>query len=530
MAQQVDQELSGLFSQAFGEDSQQILQQMLAHESDAVGVTFGMAAQSQNVPITKVVRLEKPTAVPGQDKIAPEPVQVAFNSGTGMQMASVDSVAESFQVAGAFQRPPVPDRELRYHIRNVNQTLQPAFLKEVHQLLNGKQALSDTHLNSLLGQAIKSHGVISEEEIKLLSALTVPANVKHFLSQGIPPKSQEYAFTGVPESKMTALRQRAMQHPANQSDYAKDSLTDRLVRQNPQLQPFLNAINDESLTLSQRRKMIEDYRGNEALVNAQLVAAVLDNDFLSSGMMRSQGVKNTAPFLYDPNDKAGIYGHLVHEAQRSPMTEILMDITGYINSQSHTLVNPLDLFKKATAMAAKQGIQDPGEQRRYALRAITTITSFVHGAQFPPKFQGLQTNLLNAYKNLHERSIGGGSIVMSHDVRATPPSGSGAATTFDTTRDNNFHFFYHAYVASELVQNEYAGQTAMDISARLGAIYELDPEQLRDAQGNASIKDIVMNAYGAQFGVLMAQGNFQKIDDIFPNFHEGPQVENERDF
>jgi hypothetical protein len=117
------------------------------------------------------------------------------------------------------------------------------------------------------------------------------------------------------------------------------------------------------------------------------------------------------------------------------------------------------------------------------------------------------------------------NVVLGHGISPMQSEDS----KLDYNSDNNLHFWSHAFIVYTMLNESGTPDknmisAAKAFSATVGTEYEII--NIGEHRGNSGIKDIIINRYGAEFGI---QYFFNKNTKL-PHIQEGPQVENKRDF
>lgn len=218
----------------------------------------------------------------------------------------------------------------------------------------------------------------------------------------------------------------------------------------------------------------------------------------------------------------GLYAPLFRASSKEPMMNILDNLTAsVINGKTRT---PQELLRNAMAFSRANHSTNP---RRDAITAIAAIMGAVHTAGkaeegVNDKHNKVLKQMGKAYTLLNDYKTEAKTVLMNHELIARVDETKSPGV--DYISDNNLHFWSHAYVSFSLMDEGYAAEQAEQVSNTLGTRYEMI--NIGEHQGNSGIKDMIINAYGAEFGIQF----FNDAKTRLPEVHEGPPVENKRDF
>jgi hypothetical protein len=384
-----------------------------------------------------------------------------------------------------------------YNIRNVDVSLDPKLLQKSKQLANNTtkeagRSITDQEIKELLTEAQKNDGLVSEEELKFIAGLRTEENVNHLKQSSFSPVQNMISFKNVSENSLNLVRNLAQRMDAG----SKATPVERRVKQDEKLRPLFNALNNKSLGFQDRKDLISAYR-DQAENKMGALATIAKEDFFTAMTVTSEpGVSN---YLYD-------------QAQKEPFKGILHDVSQYLRTHKNT--PPQEILREATAIAQRHG-QTPPE--KYALMSLAALVSGIH-KNYP---KGPEKDLLiNAYGAMNDHPQ---SVVMGHGVDAI------SANQGDFSRDNNMHFWAHAFIGYEMRSRGYSPEEARQFSAYVGAVKEVGPpfmgalpsRDIAENDGNAAMKDLLINAYGVEFGVQL----FSSSTIPVPSKFEGPQIQ-----
>ena len=245
------------------------------------------------------------------------------------------------------------------------------------------------------------------------------------------------------------------------------------------LQPLRKAYNDKSLTQAKRNELVKDYFYTTVRPGA-IVPVTLA--LLGKGDMplsRSGGVDGPlVPELRGSPAFQKAFVTAANEiAQQRPIDESwpkLVKQLGVANSlKSLTLIYSFYKWQEAPGLPA--AVKDAGH-------AAYTKTCWINQQRSDDIRKGNTAALAATQLPL--------TMVMNH----------GNSDTYD----NPTHFFAHAWLAYRLLEQGYSEKQALQTSAFAGGYYEAErPSSLDENHGNASIKDILMNSQGSNFGVQL---------------------------
>lgn len=426
-----------------------------------------------------------------------------------------------------------------FTLRNIDRTLSKNLLDETKKLsLDGK--IDNNDIDKLLETASKDDGVISEEEVRFISGITEKNNFENFKKADFNPLNKEINFKNVSDARLESIKSKREKYESNVSSIEKS------LRCNESIKPFFNALNNTKLTLEDRKKLIVDYKDKQITGFGTLFyEGVLKRGVFNSGSVSYDlniltgklGISKKADENYKTNtipknieetkqehsnrmSKAGVYSVLFNLNTEKPRIEILNKLTKDISQGID--VSPKDLFKKAIKYAKELKSNNPN---RDALICIAGIVNSIHKGKSSGTNE--ENKILNesetSYKILNQDSKGvNDSVVMSHN--APKHKNEIKEPGVDYNSDNNLHFWTHAFISYEMMNNGYNKDKAKSFSAYIGAEYELI--NIGEHKGNSGIKDIIINTYGAEFGTQL----FENHNTVLPNKNEGPFVENKRDF
>ncbi|PIQ27493.1 hypothetical protein COW36_10090 [bacterium (Candidatus Blackallbacteria) CG17_big_fil_post_rev_8_21_14_2_50_48_46] len=418
-----------------------------------------------------------------------------------------------------------------YKIRNAQQTISPELRAKAKELAQNKvtDGARKTTNNEVLQlvQVANKDGIVSEEELKFIAAQASNSNLSHLEKANFQPVNNEFQFEGVQQSYLNNLRAKVIPRQTSAS------VVDKNVRSNPDLQPFLDGINNQKLSVRERQSLVAQYA--DAHKSYASAFPAFTNDFLNTGNLMAMAMgtdqaEELAKKAQASNQKVsehdlrmvkpGLYRNLFNASSREPVLQILDNLTASINKgYSRT---PEQLFRSAVTLAKGFGSQNP---QKDALTAIAALMNSVHigqGSGANEQHNRVLGQMRAAYIALNQGNSPD-SVIMNHGVGGMVPKAQ--QNTQDFTSDNNLHFWSHAYLAYNVMSSTTGSETqARDLSAYMGASYELS--HFDERQGNSALKDIVMNAYGSEFGIQLLKNPTTPL----PTRFEGPQVENRRDF
>lgn len=289
----------------------------------------------------------------------------------------------------------------------------------------------------------------------------------------------------------------------------------------PALDPLREALNNDCLSFEDRTRLMVQYRDAQISgMSSDAISTLYDaRDFDPDNPVTLSG------------DKAGMHHNLYAKLADDPkMQEMMADLAGRVASADKDSLDIDAIYAETQAKAqalAAQG-EDPSTTNLRALQAMATLANFnkfgKDGENLPKEVAdklppGMWEKIQSAGSAL-QQSDSADAAVMSHGVPAKIVKDGDDPTQF--TADHNYHFFSHAYLTAALVHDKgLSPDDAMKVSGLVGSQYELLPNSLGEGQGNSGIKDILMNAEGAAFGVDAMYG-----DPALPGMFDGPDVEN----
>lgn len=418
-----------------------------------------------------------------------------------------------------------------YKIRNAQQTISSELRTKAKELAqnnvkDGVRKTTDSEVLQLV-QVANKDGVVSEEELMFIAAQASSSSLAQLEKANFQPVGNEFRLEGVQQSYLDNLRTRVIPRQTSAS------AVDKSVRSNPDLQPFLDGINNQKLSVNERKTLVAQYANAHKSYFSALTA--FTNDFLNTGnvMDMALGTDKEKDMVTKAEAsgqtvsehelrvvKPGLYRNLFNASSKEPVLQILDILTSSIN-KGHSRT-PEQLFRSAVTLAKNFGSQNPQGDALTAIAALMNSTHIGQGSGVNEQHNRVLGQMKAAYIALNQSSSPD-STIMSHGVGGMVPKSQ--QNTKDFTSDNNLHFWSHAYLAYNVMSSTTGSETqARDLSAYMGASYELS--DFDERQGNSALKDIVMNAYGAEFGIQL----FKAPTTRLPGRFEGPQVENRRDF
>jgi hypothetical protein len=291
----------------------------------------------------------------------------------------------------------------------------------------------------------------------------------------------------------------------------------------PALDRIAHALNDRTLSHAQRAELVVDYRDSQIpSLSLDVVRGVMAGD-------KSMPVTATG-------ERPGMHMPLYERLADDPrMQAMMLELAGRINATDPAKLDMQTIFAETQLNALSQSYGDAcplapnAETNLVALQAMATLVNeqkFDDEHPLPPELasrlpKGLWEQIHQAGDALtNSRSTS--AAVMS---RGTPAGRDPSDFYAPFSTDNNYHFFSHAFLAAELQQKHgMSPHDARGTSGFIGAQYELRPGSQMETSGNAALKDVLMNAEGAQFGTdLMRDASVS-----LPGMHEGPEVEDRR--
>lgn len=415
-----------------------------------------------------------------------------------------------------------------YVIRNTQKTLDSDLLKKAKELANNKEktatgSITEKEVSQLLQIAKSKDGVISEEEVRFIAGLTSEENIKKLNESGFSPINGEVSFSRVSKSKLNTIREKG-EKLSNQSSIENSVKRDSTIR------PFFDALNDPSISQSDRVKMMEDYKKQNS--DNHFLRTLVKGKVFSKGSMSflwskvsPTGGTSTAPKTnHDKRmNQPGLYPLLYEASKEQPMMNIVMMLAKDLKAGK--VDNPQKLLEQAVHVSQAAGSSDPHQD---ALKSIAIIMSGVHGAlkdnaYASPEHKKMLEFAKEAYIEINQKKST--NVVLGHGISPMQSEDS----KLDYNSDNNLHFWSHAFIAYTMLNESGTPDknmisAAKAFSATVGTEYEII--NIGEHRGNSGIKDIIINRYGAEFGI---QYFFNKNTKL-PQNQEGPQVENKRDF
>lgn len=433
-----------------------------------------------------------------------------------------------------------------FKLRNIDRTLSKNVLEKAQELSKDNK-INGNDVNILLETAAKDDGIVSEEEVRFIAGVTEKNNLSNLIKSNFNPINKEINFKNLSDARLDVIRNKRDVYEKGTSNIEKALRNDQDIR------VFMNALNNTKLTLENRKELIENYKNkqitglgtlfNQGIIKKQVFTAgssgylsnVLGDYLLGNLNPINKADENYKTNINDSNkteqektkqehlnrmSKSGIYPVLFKLNSEKPRLDILNNLTKDISKGLN--VSPKDLFNKAVKYAKDLKSDNPN---RDALICIAGIVNSIHKGRFSGS--SLENKILTqsqeSYKILNEdKKDVGDSVVMSHN--APKHKNEKKDPGVDYNSDNNLHFWTQAFISYEMMNNGYDKQKAKSFSAYLGAEFELI--NIGEHKGNSGIKDIIINTYGAEFGVQL----FEKANVVLPNKNEGPMVENKRDF
>jgi len=385
-----------------------------------------------------------------------------------------------------------------YKINNTNLLIDSKLLSKAQELANNNERtatgknITPSEVKQLITEAKSNDNFVSEEEIRFIAGLLTEENIKSLNTSNFNPVNDSIKFKNVQPSYLNMVRNLA--ESVNKS--STQSSVDKNVKTIEALKPLFNALNDDALNIDNRRKIIQDYLGQTGS-STQHLKTIYREDFFQAISASSE--PGLSPYLYQ-------------ESKNKPNKDILLSLSQYLEDYRNK--SPQEIYDFTINTAKNLGSLAP---ERDTLKALATIVNGVH--KLYPEQEPFRESLRRAYIHLNESE---NSIVMGKGVQATPGENK------DYTWDNNMHFWSHAFISYELMSRDYSADSAKQFSAYVGTIKEIglpgspfSGRDMRENEGNAAIKDIIINAYGSEFGVQLFQNRNIKL----PQKHEGPMIQ-----
>lgn len=287
------------------------------------------------------------------------------------------------------------------------------------------------------------------------------------------------------------------------------------------LKPIRSGLNDKGLSHEDRAQRMLGYR------NKQI-------PMLEFGAIERMQSNDAGMPVYLSGANKGMQVPLYEKLGSDPkMQEMMAGVATRISSVDPDKLDMAQIWTDAQEDARKLSTADPwdpvvsntAETNMMALQAMATLfNAQKFGKSGPPKkiADKLPPELwtkIDAASKAMEKSKSPNAAVMSQGVAAAPTQG---APDKPFSLDNNFHFFSHAYLAASLQQQHGApSHRAQATSGFIGAQYELQPGSVAEHSGNSGLKDIIMNAEGADFGTSL----LNTPETLLPNKFSGPPTE-----
>lgn len=418
-----------------------------------------------------------------------------------------------------------------YKIKNVQQTIDNSLIEKARGIISKvieTGILTDQQENSLLKEA-SIDGNVSEEEIKFIAGFSNKENIQKIKSVDFNPVNNEINFNNVSENNLNRLRDKVQTEPNKYQ--SKSTSIEKIMKSNPKLRPLFNALNDKSLTKEQRLKLIETYQSEVGSKIASLKG--WSNGLLNYNPNPLNSINQKADSIFNYESKVeqtreehkyehknklikGVYKFFYEESTKEPTKSIIFKLSESIVSDD--IKTPQQLFQKAKSFSK-------GSSEK-ALKAVACIMNSVHtGFLSDEKTEDFGRLVQKAYikLNLNRDDAKGVGSIMSHNVRNLNEKGDKGVKQ-DFTSDNNMHFWVHACLSYETLSKGGSEDDARGFSAYIGSEYEI--KAIDENNGNSGIKDIIINAYGAEFGIKL----FNNDNTQLPKSTEGPQIENKVDF
>lgn len=267
------------------------------------------------------------------------------------------------------------------------------------------------------------------------------------------------------------------------------------------LRPLTEMLNDPEASMADRAAAMLTYRN-------QMLAS---SDWATLYAMK--GNDPTMP-LYSEGEKAGSQFPLFERLGQDPVLQAMVaELAQRAMAMPPDQVDIQALWAGTQESAAEMAGLGGASSEENSVRALQAMATFMNVQKFDKQSipvdpsTGLPTIMpegvspeLWAILRESSRDVRNSpstqAAVMSHGAPAKANS-----PELPATADNNYHFWTHAWLSADLQANHgLTPEEAQSLSGFAGAQYELRPGSLREEQGNAGVKDILMNAEGAAFG------------------------------
>ena len=263
------------------------------------------------------------------------------------------------------------------------------------------------------------------------------------------------------------------------------------------LEPLRKALNDHSLTQADRAKLVKDYFHHTIRAGA------------SEPLVLSLVGHTDMPL----SKSGGIDSPLLDELRAEPAFQKALQVAATEISQQ----KPIE--QSWAALVPRLGVRD-------TLRSLAMIYSFYKWQDATGLPGGLKDAARDAYVKTcwvnQQRSAdvlkGDPAAIAATNLPQTLVMNHGSSDVYD----NPTHFFAHAWLAYRLRELGFSEKQALETSAFAGAYYEAErPDSLKENHGNDSIKDILMNSQGSDFGVVL----FRDPHTPLPGAYDGIPAE-----
>jgi len=277
------------------------------------------------------------------------------------------------------------------------------------------------------------------------------------------------------------------------------------------LEPIREALNDRNGSPAERAQLMLDYR------NHQLADVPLGTVYAM------QSGQEGMPIIASGDDKGmhvPLYERLANDESMQEMMANMSTRILDMDANDET-IDMMEIFSAVQADAVELAGDDgnTADTNLASLQAMATLANYYKfEGDTSPEDLGVDAALWDQIRSAGETLAAQENpeaAVMNHGVQAAPGNG-------DFTADRNFHFFSHAYLAATLDhEHGLSDNDAEAMSGFIGSQYELMDHSLSENEGNSGLKDILVNAEGAQFGTSLMSAP----DTPLPGQYDGPAPE-----